>query len=945
MADSRYDTIFQQPSSADPNLDTLLLDSPLSNFDEMYPFRQPATGDFGLFTPQATRVLGNDTQSLPPFEAEEPRMSHSLATSAQAQNNFIQSTSILKASFLKTPTPSMGEISRLAAQTGLDQYCVSTWFDIIRSLKGNDGAKILPTPEVTQAILPQRSDFNVSENSPPPSMDSNTLRTRDRRNRPSQTKAATRRRSSPSRNLHPTKRHRKGQSEQRKITNSTINDQTKAPRRRPSKALGENKYRCPTCKFQTGIMDQWYTHQSRKHFPLEVFICGKKAGTKPCKKGPDSPCKRKDNFVTHLKDSHGYRLGEALNKEVSKRTVKVTGLFHDKCGFCSKTLETREASMNHIGAHIESGDNVDDWFHQCTSLDHKLESLLDEPELEVDSSNNNARPEDEGYTDQDNFRDWTQGGDYDADDPVLPLQSLVVQRTPRSGNYGTVSKVRLGNSRQSFALKTIGRTDPSSKPSQYRASINEVWVMTTLRHPHIVELLSSYIHPDCLSLLMAPVADTNLSKSSRVRASLGSSLFMDRLRILIRGMSSIAAALNYIHSPPVCQSHKDLKLANILIKSSSFLIADFGTSKIRSLDKIPTPDNIQVTPEYAAPQTIKSRKQVCASDICSLGCVFSEMLTVIAGRNLSDFAEFRRTELSDKSFHRTLKNTNDWTRMLIGEQRRRSRSSDQDHHIPLDMIHEMLSEDPNDRPTARETWLRFPRCACCVDWQTTKHSPTSSQHGIDDQALCPTSITSTSQPPFATHVNNWTPAKSAFISDSHSTAPDEPISKIERPSKSPGGSWSRRGPDIQSGIKLESLRDDHGADRLYGDAAGTSGDWPSPYASTSKPTGSQIMAAADCREAYTFTPSQETSWSRYRGRPRYRGWPDGSRFQKKCTCITCLESGVDYPHPSYIDGEGDICRFPGSRTFLTKQSSYKYSSNLYAHERSHYGHSGSYMDL
>ena len=167
-------------------------------------------------------------------------------------------------------------------------------------------------------------------------------------------------------------------------------------------------------------MDQWYTHQSRKHFPLEVFICGKKAGTKPCKKGPDSPCKRKDNFVSHLKDSHGYRLGEALDKENSKRTVKVTGLFHDKCGFCSKTLDTREASMDHIGAHIESGDNVDDWFHQCTSLDHKVEShvdfksFLDESELEDDNSDDDDGSDNDGYTDRDNFGDWTQGGDYDA---------------------------------------------------------------------------------------------------------------------------------------------------------------------------------------------------------------------------------------------------------------------------------------------------------------------------------------------------------------------------------------------------------------------------------------------------------------------------------------------------------------------------------------------------
>ena len=106
-------------------------------------------------------------------------------------------------------------------------------------------------------------------------------------------------------------------------------------------------------------MDQWYTHQTRKHFPSEVFVCGINPGVKPSNKGSGSPCKRKDNFVTHLKESHGYQAGEALDNEVSKRTFRITGLFHDKCGFCSKTLDTRETSLEHIGAHIESGDNID----------------------------------------------------------------------------------------------------------------------------------------------------------------------------------------------------------------------------------------------------------------------------------------------------------------------------------------------------------------------------------------------------------------------------------------------------------------------------------------------------------------------------------------------------------------------------------------------------------
>ena len=191
--------------------------------------------------------------------------------------------------------------------------------------------------------------------------------------------------------------------------------------------------------------------------------------------------------------------------------------------------------MEHIGAHVESGDNVDSWTHQCTSLDHKLqhhvhfESFLDEPEPENDSPDNDDDDDDgsddEDDTDQGNFGDWTQGGDYDTGDggndfdwnleqdfdggnsfgdagggfpptnfatasksvnnhqegileqvrfpdnlertcnPIVPLQSLVVQRTLGQGGSDTVFEVRHGNSKQSFALKTIVRKGPSSEAS------------------------------------------------------------------------------------------------------------------------------------------------------------------------------------------------------------------------------------------------------------------------------------------------------------------------------------------------------------------------------------------------------------------------------------------------------------------------------------------------
>ncbi|KAM0799397.1 hypothetical protein BDR22DRAFT_890297 [Usnea florida] len=239
--------------------------------------------------------------------------------------------------------------------------------------------------------MPNRTQASLSEISP----DLNPPRNSARPSRPLGTIATSRQRSSTDYS-GPSKRRQIEDVSQDKGLLRALENQQMISQQRPSKFSMEGPYCCPTtaCKFSTMNFDHWHTHQSRKHFPSEIFVCGLNSGTKPCNKGPDNPCKRKDNFVTHLKESHGFESGHALDQEVSKRTVKVTGLFHDTCGFCSEILDTREASIEHIGDHIKSGDKVTDWTHRCTSLEHTLQNhvhyeiSLDRPETDDISSEN-----------------------------------------------------------------------------------------------------------------------------------------------------------------------------------------------------------------------------------------------------------------------------------------------------------------------------------------------------------------------------------------------------------------------------------------------------------------------------------------------------------------------------------------------------------------------------
>jgi len=105
-------------------------------------------------------------------------------------------------------------------------------------------------------------------------------------------------------------------------------------------------------------------------------------------------------------------------------------------------------------------------------------------------------------------------------------------------------------------------------------------------------------------------------------------------------------ALQYIHSQAT--RYLDIKPGNILVKKGPYrfgyrvYIADFGISKsFSSLDHSQKDDPIPRTPKYCAPEVWERGMYGGAADIFSLGCVFTEMLTTLAGVDLEEFADFR----------------------------------------------------------------------------------------------------------------------------------------------------------------------------------------------------------------------------------------------------------------------------------------------------------------
>ena len=539
-------------------------------------------------------------------------------------------------------------------------------------------------------------------------------------------------------------------------------------RRRHRKGEGENtaqahatrvdirRYFCLICPYSYDTAKTWRDHQERTHFPRTIYLCGRSLDGIPCELRPSY---RKDNFKNHLEHVHNVPDGPERKAEISRRSVKVRGLFHDKCGFCAKDLPTWEESFNHILGHIKSGHKQrDDWDHRCCDPNHTLtldvhynsppnETWIgyDHPggdsrkDDDFDSNGNQGGSSGSGSRPSANepFNSSSPHSDHPRDGGSTFDASITSGKTHRwltctpssfelvrklgSGGFGEVEEVSYGSPGKTLARKTVyrGRFN-SDSGAEVRAFKNEVDVLKALQHPHIVEFAGSYIFRDRFQILMYPAAEGNLAQFMEGPEGI---FTIDRLgekeRILHRSMSCLSSAINYLHSRSVV--HFDIKPRNILVSHHKFFLTDFGISKKITDDPVSTKAPAMTT-RYAPPETVRESAQSQifnkrSSDIFSFACVLIEILTwtILGGHALKDFTAFRSKASKDKPFRETIRETKEWMRML--EKTWKSRKSALSPTIPFDIIQKMMSQYHEDRPTAHEVWLRFPRYSCCSSSQ------------------------------------------------------------------------------------------------------------------------------------------------------------------------------------------------------------------------------------
>ncbi|CAO1343477.1 unnamed protein product [Diamesa hyperborea] len=182
------------------------------------------------------------------------------------------------------------------------------------------------------------------------------------------------------------------------------------------------------------------------------------------------------------------------------------------------------------------------------------------------------------------------------------------------GSFGKVFKAAEVDTNNVVALKILLKRGRSSK--ELSALKQEATIQQYLRHPNIIQLLSSFETEKEL-VFVCEYAVSDLHKLLSKIGSLGEQKTQKLTFDLI-------SALYYLHSHRIL--HRDLKPPNILLdKNYGAKLCDFGLARNMTLGtQVLT--SIKGTPLYMAPELLEGRGYGYEADLWSLGCIIYEML-------------------------------------------------------------------------------------------------------------------------------------------------------------------------------------------------------------------------------------------------------------------------------------------------------------------------------
>lgn len=185
------------------------------------------------------------------------------------------------------------------------------------------------------------------------------------------------------------------------------------------------------------------------------------------------------------------------------------------------------------------------------------------------------------------------------------------------GSYG---KAVLCQDREGklYVMKLIDISRMDTK--QRSDAVNEVRVLSSLKHPYIVSYRESFCEGRNLAIVMDYADGGDLHQRIRKMRHEGRVFGEDRV---LRWFTEATLALKYLHDKYVL--HRDLKSQNLFLTSQDRLrLGDFGISKVLESTAAFAMTAIG-TPYYLSPEICMEQPYSFASDVWSLGCVLYEL--------------------------------------------------------------------------------------------------------------------------------------------------------------------------------------------------------------------------------------------------------------------------------------------------------------------------------
>jgi calcium/calmodulin-dependent protein kinase I len=188
----------------------------------------------------------------------------------------------------------------------------------------------------------------------------------------------------------------------------------------------------------------------------------------------------------------------------------------------------------------------------------------------------------------------------------------------KSGSFATVCRGTHRSTGRKVAIKCVLRKD--LPPADDAAIYDEVAILASLNHPHIVPLIDFFDEKDCYFIVMELMSGGDLFDRIGKKKTYSEA---DARDLIVKMLKAVA----YCHQRKI--AHCDMKPKNLLLMSEdndSFIkLADFGFAA-----RVHAPKSLTKqcgTPFFVAPEILMRKPYDTQSDMWSVGCIVYLLLS------------------------------------------------------------------------------------------------------------------------------------------------------------------------------------------------------------------------------------------------------------------------------------------------------------------------------